>query len=567
MKHASITVLLLAAALFTVADGQAQFAPSAPFAQPNPSAPFAQPAKPNPADEKKAAEEKAAREKAAREKAAKEKAAREKAAKEKAAKEKAAKEKAAREKKAAEEKAAREKAAKEKAAREKAAKEKAAREKKEAEEKAAREKARQEAEEEDEPTADSHGDFSFGQPGSKPVETVEVSAKGQGESVEAAKKDAVRNAIKQAVGELVGTKTLVENDELVQDKILTLSNAMVEKAEYGSAKSIGGGLVEVPVKARVKKGQLNRELKKIGVTKGRIDGESIAIKLGTGKERVANAEKFLVERFRDFPGNIVEGVMLAKKDGTPDIEVNEDTGHVFANVGLRVNMENYLKWTQALCELLGAMCIEKEEVNIAFEERSYQKTMYQVSFRSLSSLIKLREIPPQKTYGTSDSQRKAPLAVIVATPSAKGAKRSSWPATIYYLDLKMFRAFCKQAAMRFAEREQGTVEVVLKDDDDGPVCSGKGSLNVSSYIDNTSMSLSGLLPIKFPASYYSSAPAVVAPDLAIEFENHYLVRSASLTLKLRLDLGKVEEDDIADVTGYEVKVDYPPPRPEFGKEE
>ena len=81
----------------------------------------------------------------------------------------------------------------------------------------------------DQPAAASAGSFSFGKPkAADPANLVTVQAKGQGETVDAAKKDAVRNAIKTAVGELVDAKTLVENDELVEDRILTLSNAMVE---------------------------------------------------------------------------------------------------------------------------------------------------------------------------------------------------------------------------------------------------------------------------------------------------------------------------------------------------
>lgn len=75
----------------------------------------------------------------------------------------------------------------------------------------------------------------------------------------------------------------------VADKILTLSNAMVENAFYGDAKSIGDGLFEVPVKAVVKKGKLNQELEKIGVMKGAVKGDSLAAKLFSGRERVANA--------------------------------------------------------------------------------------------------------------------------------------------------------------------------------------------------------------------------------------------------------------------------------------
>ena len=128
----------------------------------------------------------------------------------------------------------------------------------------------------------------------------------------------------------------------MEDKILTLSNAMIEKADYGEAKSVGDGLFEVPVTAVVKKGRLNQELKAVGIATGAVKGDSLAATLFTGKERVANAEKFFVERFKEFPQNVMEGVMLTKADGSPDIEVDTDSGHIFANVA-------FLKQTNTIC--------------------------------------------------------------------------------------------------------------------------------------------------------------------------------------------------------------------------
>ena len=54
---------------------------------------------------------------------------------------------------------------------------------------------------------------------------VVVTAKGSGVTVAEAKKDAGRNAIQLVVGELLDAETLVENDELVKDRILTHSIA------------------------------------------------------------------------------------------------------------------------------------------------------------------------------------------------------------------------------------------------------------------------------------------------------------------------------------------------------
>jgi hypothetical protein len=390
--------------------------------------------------------------------------------------------------------------------------------------------------------AQSSGALSFGKPKAGAAETVEVNAKGQGESVEAAQKDAIRNAIKMAVGELVGSKTLVENDDLVEDKILTLSNAMVEKADYGAAKSIGDGLFEVTVKALVKKGQLNQELEKAGITKGAVKGESLAAKLFSGRERIANAEKFLAERFKGFPGDLVEGFMLTKADGSPNIEVDTASGRLIANVGVQVNMENYAKWTKALQELLGQICLEKEETRIPFEEdtRSRQKPF----LRSME--VPLKNVPNS-------------FPVIVATPAAKKVKRLAWPATVYYLDSQMFMVFSRQLAT-FKDLS-GHVEVVLKDEDNEEVKSKWTDFGEDAY----SSKISDGFPMcaEFGSNnngLWSSDYVLITPVLDHDFFRQSLSfsynREPDPALALRIDLGKVEEDDLASVAGYEIKVEY-----------
>jgi hypothetical protein len=428
--------------------------------------------------------------------------------------------------------------------------------------------------------AQSSGAFSFGKPKAEAAETVEVTAKGQGETVEAAKKDAVRNAIKKAVGELVGAKTLVENDELVEDKILTLSNAMVEKAEYGDAKSIGDGLFEVPVKALVKKGQLNQELTKVGIATGAVKGDSLAAKLFTGKERIANAEKFLAERFRGFPGDIVEAVMKAKEDGSPDIEVDQKTGHVFANVELRVNMENYAKWTQALCEVLEQICLEKEDITLKFNISAGRYVMDAAgkSYREDNALgsekIRLKQYSPKQIFPLSEQSKYKSFGsfpVVVATPSPGKELRTSWPATIYYMDSQMWEALDKAIEAELAI--SGAVHTMLKDKDGEAVCSddiklgGRGTGRYYSGEVNYRKQLrEGRygVPISFLFRGYNAfdrdglcliAPAIrtrvfrSGNDFAIE-------RYKQLESGYRCDLGEVSEDDLASVASYEVKVEY-----------
>ncbi len=382
-------------------------------------------------------------------------------------------------------------------------------------------------------SAQGSGSFSFGKPkAAAPADFVTVEATGQGESVEAAKKDAVRNAIKKAVGELVDAKTLVENDELVEDKILTLSNAMIEKADYGEAKSVGDGLFEVPVKAVVKKGQLNQELKAIGIAKGAVAGDSLAAKLFSGKERVANAEKFFAERLKDFPKNVLEAVMLTKEDGSPDIEADEKTGHVYANIGIQINLENYAKFAQALQELLGAVCTEKETKDISFEESPYPK------FLVANNVI--------RKFGS----------VVVATP--KKPHRLGWPVSVYYLDATMFEVLAKVIENQFPKTV--VLEVVLKDEDGEAVVGTKGKI-VSKGAKDNNYDEGGCLPIQLDAPYRPRL--YIAPYAGIQTYFHggqgaeaAMCRPKDSMPKFRLDLGKVPEADLGEVAGYEIKLEF-----------
>lgn len=392
--------------------------------------------------------------------------------------------------------------------------------------------------------AQSSGAISFGKPKSaESAELVTVQAKGQGESVEAAKKDAVRNAIKTAVGELVDARTLVENDELVEDRILTLSNAMVDKADYGDARNIGDGLFEVPVTAVVKKGRLNQELKAAGIATGAVKGDSLAAELFTGKERVANAEKFFAERFKDFPKNVMEAVMLTKDDGSPDVEVDSGTGHVFANVGLRVNMENYSEWAGQLQEVLGAVCTEKEEATF--------------SFRDIES-------GSHKGQRTASVSLRAKGPFIVSTP--KKPERSSWPASVYYLDEQMWKVLARTLNAGFPK--SGSVEVSLKDGDEEIVCSSK--IDLPFRVDPNSIgalnsgSALRFIPIAGPCSeqWPQNNCLFIAPIAGVCIDHSgdiYCFKET--TSKFRLDLGEISEDDLGAVTGYEVKVEYTKPRP------
>ena len=110
----------------------------------------------------------------------------------------------------------------------------------------------------------------------KADDTISVVATGLGKDSAAALKNALRAAVEQVVGSIVDTETLVKNEEVVSDKILSFSGGFVQKYEQlGEPKAMDGGLVSVRISAEVKRNELGDGLRKAGVTKEQIDGESL----------------------------------------------------------------------------------------------------------------------------------------------------------------------------------------------------------------------------------------------------------------------------------------------------
>lgn len=87
---------------------------------------------------------------------------------------------------------------------------------------------------------------------------------GIGESVEAAKKDAIANAVRESIGEYVRTKQVLE-DENLNEKIIGFSNAYVLDYKQLSANKNQHGLYEVKAQVEIEDGKLVGVLKDLNV--------------------------------------------------------------------------------------------------------------------------------------------------------------------------------------------------------------------------------------------------------------------------------------------------------------
>ena len=102
---------------------------------------------------------------------------------------------------------------------------------------------------------------------------VTVEARGLGTSPDAATRDALSQAIQQAAGAIVDSQTLMKNDEIMQEKILTASNAIVKKYDVVvPVKQNRNGLYEIRIKAEVEQNLLRQKLIEHKIIEGKVEG-------------------------------------------------------------------------------------------------------------------------------------------------------------------------------------------------------------------------------------------------------------------------------------------------------
>jgi len=128
----------------------------------------------------------------------------------------------------------------------------------------------------------SHRALLAAESGDSQIKVVEVS--GAGVDIDSAKKDACREAVRQVVGAYVNSETRTENDELIEDKVISLSSGLVEKMET-LKESKDDGLVRVRISATVRITKVLDSLKANNIAVAAVDGESLGAKLLTSRDQ------------------------------------------------------------------------------------------------------------------------------------------------------------------------------------------------------------------------------------------------------------------------------------------
>jgi hypothetical protein len=177
-----------------------------------------------------------------------------------------------------------------------------------------------------------------------------VIAEGVGGTIEKAKKDAYREAVRQVVGGYVDSSQLLKNDKLIEDRIIMLSSAYVEKASPPLTKVTEDGVVRIKLKAWVRLTKVLETLKQNNVVL-KVDNNSFTAELQTKADQGEGEEALMSRVFAAFPANSIN----ASLEGKPEIK-KASGNQVVIRIGVTFepNLEQYAAVAQKIEAALGS---------------------------------------------------------------------------------------------------------------------------------------------------------------------------------------------------------------------
>ena len=178
-------------------------------------------------------------------------------------------------------------------------------------------------------------------------ETIDVVASGVGMNETEATKDALGNAVRQAIGAIVGTDSLVQNEEIVRDQILTYSDGFVEKYEaVGKPTTALNGLTSVTIRARIVRSKLIQKAKAANIYVVEVDGKGMFAEAVTKIEQKKSALALITDEFTDMPQQLVTAEIVGKP------RYDEKSQKAIVTTKLAVDQEAYAAFVGRLTKIL-----------------------------------------------------------------------------------------------------------------------------------------------------------------------------------------------------------------------
>lgn len=180
-----------------------------------------------------------------------------------------------------------------------------------------------------------------------------VVAQGVGITTEDAKKDAYREAVRQVVGTLVAAATIVDNDAVIEDKVLSLSGGFLDRVDMlaGFPKQ-EGSLWKVKIKAEVQVTEVLATLGKANVTTLAIRSDDLeAQRITISDQQSAKLDALNDPRmWENFPGQFFTLTVTQQPKVT---KAGPDRSQLSYSVELAPNLGEYKVFANKLGGILG----------------------------------------------------------------------------------------------------------------------------------------------------------------------------------------------------------------------
>jgi hypothetical protein len=188
--------------------------------------------------------------------------------------------------------------------------------------------------------------------------TRQVVVDGVGATAEEAIKDCFRKAVSTVMGTIINAETDVENDRLVMDRILTLSDGYVDTYEELGGARVEDGLVRRRISATVRRDSL---LLACGRAESMsVDASGLYPEAMTKLERRKSAQALLRATLDLFPGKLLD----LQLEGRPPItKLGETTTTVAPSLVIRVDAKKYDAVQDRLIQIL--KCLSKQDGSVS----------------------------------------------------------------------------------------------------------------------------------------------------------------------------------------------------------
>jgi hypothetical protein len=178
----------------------------------------------------------------------------------------------------------------------------------------------------------------------------EVVATGFGINPQKAEEQALMAAVRSAIGVYLDAKTIVANEDVIQNRILSLSNGFVK--EYAAIKRSGpspDGLYEVTIVAKIESSQLMSAMTAANIVSGEIQGRNLWAESATKIKGVDDSVRILQSTIRESCEQLVQLRFLDQEGRATDAKTpaktsqNQNEAELTWYVATSVDQDAYFK--------------------------------------------------------------------------------------------------------------------------------------------------------------------------------------------------------------------------------